>query len=217
MRPTRRQPSSAAPIAPTRQAWSRPRPASEPGARRAVARPRTCRPLQSTGVAQSFYGAASAWSNQELVLYGERYGSTSLFCFDAQQQLTAVMMVRAYGGYRNGPYEPDKLPAPVAAADVREAATGMGADQFAGRPALTWRCGCWVVTRCNALVGCADNCARSYLPRPPLHLPERAAAAQFQRPPCGAALFPASDFEAGKPSAQLVLGEGVETTVRQAG
>lgn len=72
-------------------------------------------PLQSTGVAQSFYGAASAWSNQELVLYGERYGSTSLFCFDAQQQLTAVMMVRTYGGYRNGPYEPDKLPAPVIA------------------------------------------------------------------------------------------------------
>lgn len=72
-------------------------------------------PLQSAGVAQSFYGAASAWSNQELVLYGERYGSTSLFCFDAQQQLTAVMMVRTYGGYRNGPYEPDKLPAPVIA------------------------------------------------------------------------------------------------------
>lgn len=72
-------------------------------------------PLRSTGVAQSFYGAASAWSNQELVLYGERYGSTSLFCFDAQSQLTAVMMVRTYGGYRNGPYEPDKLPAPVIA------------------------------------------------------------------------------------------------------
>lgn len=72
-------------------------------------------PLQSTGTAQSFYGAASSWSNQELVLYGERYGSTSLFCFDAQQQLTAVMMVRTYGGYRNGPYEPDKLPAPVIA------------------------------------------------------------------------------------------------------
>lgn len=72
-------------------------------------------PLQSTGTAQSFYGAASAWSNQELVLYGERYGSTSLFCFDAQQQLTAVMMVRTYSGYRNGPYEPDKWPAPVIA------------------------------------------------------------------------------------------------------
>lgn len=72
-------------------------------------------PLQATGVAQTFYGAASAWSNQELVLYGERYGSTALFCFDAQQQLTAVMMVRTYGGYRNGPYEPDKLPAPVIA------------------------------------------------------------------------------------------------------
>lgn len=72
-------------------------------------------PLQSTGVAQSFYGAASAWSNQEMVLYGERYDNTSLFCFDAQSQLTAVMRVRAYDGYRNGPYEPDKLPAPVIA------------------------------------------------------------------------------------------------------
>lgn len=72
-------------------------------------------PLQSTGVAQSFYGATSAWSNQELVLYGERYYNTPLFCFDAQSQLTAVMMVRAYNGYRNGPYEPDKLPAPVIA------------------------------------------------------------------------------------------------------
>lgn len=72
-------------------------------------------PLRSTGVAQSFYDAASAWSNQELVLYGERYGNTSLFCFDAQSQLVAVMLVRAYGGYRNGPYEPDKLPAPVIA------------------------------------------------------------------------------------------------------
>lgn len=72
-------------------------------------------PLQSTGTAQSFYSAASAWSNQELVLYGERYRSTSLFCFDAQQQLTAVMMVRTYSGHRDGPYEPDKLPAPAIA------------------------------------------------------------------------------------------------------
>lgn len=72
-------------------------------------------PLQSTGVAQSFYGAASAWSNQELVLYGDRYSNASLFCFDAQSQLTAVMLVRTYGGYRNGPYDPDKLPTPVIA------------------------------------------------------------------------------------------------------
>ncbi|WP_431257632.1 hypothetical protein ACQ86G_23890 [Roseateles chitinivorans] len=72
-------------------------------------------PLQSTGVAQSFYAAASAWANQDLVSYGERYSSTSQFCFDAQQQLTTVMMVRIYGGNRNHPYEPHKLPAPVIA------------------------------------------------------------------------------------------------------
>ena len=72
-------------------------------------------PLQSTGLAQSFYAAASAWSNQDLVFYGERYSSMSQFCFDAQQQLTTVMMVRTYGGNRNRPYEPDKSLAPVIA------------------------------------------------------------------------------------------------------
>ena len=36
-------------------------------------------PVQSTGLAQSFYGATSAWANQELNVYGERYGSTALF------------------------------------------------------------------------------------------------------------------------------------------
>lgn len=72
-------------------------------------------PLSGAGVAQSFYGAASAWSNQELARLGDRYSSTSLFCFDAQAQLMAVMMVRAYGGYRLDRYEPEKLPAPVIA------------------------------------------------------------------------------------------------------
>lgn len=70
---------------------------------------------RGTDVAQSFYAAAAAWSNQDLVLRGERYSSTSLFCFDGQAQLMAVMFVRTYGGYRNARYEPDKLPAPVIA------------------------------------------------------------------------------------------------------
>jgi hypothetical protein len=77
-------------------------------------------PPQSGGVAQSFYAAASAWANQELVLYGQRYGHTSLFCLDGRASLAGparltVMLVRAYSGSRNGPYEPDKLPAPVIA------------------------------------------------------------------------------------------------------
>lgn len=72
-------------------------------------------PPRGTGVAQSFHVAAAAWSNQDLVLRGDRYSSTSLFCFDGQAQLMAVMFVRTYGGYRNSRYEPDKLPAPVIA------------------------------------------------------------------------------------------------------
>ena len=67
------------------------------------------------GGAQSFFAAASVWTNQELVLYGNRYGNTTLFCFDDKSQLTAVMLVRSNGGYRNDQYEPDKLPAPVVA------------------------------------------------------------------------------------------------------
>ncbi|MBU0915560.1 hypothetical protein [Aquabacterium parvum] len=76
---------------------------------------------QTGGVAQSFYAAVSAWANQELVLYGQRYGHTTLLCLDGKASLTgpaqliAVMLVRTYSGYRNGPYEPEKLPAPVIA------------------------------------------------------------------------------------------------------
>lgn len=80
-------------------------------------------PSLSTGVAQSFYGATAAWSNQDLVLRGDRYSNTSLFCFDGQAQLMAVMMIRTYGGYRNSRYEPDKLPAPVIAFYTPEQAT----------------------------------------------------------------------------------------------
>lgn len=72
-------------------------------------------PLHSTGITQSFYNAARAWSNQELVLNDNRYRVTTLFCLDTQQLLTAVMMVRSHDGYRHGPYEPDKLPAPTIA------------------------------------------------------------------------------------------------------
>ncbi|MFM2448855.1 MAG: hypothetical protein RIS44_1305 [Pseudomonadota bacterium] len=72
-------------------------------------------PVYFSGVAHSFSDAAVAWSNQALVLYGERYSHSYLFCFNAQEQLRAVMLVRGYSGRRDGPYEPDKLPAPVIA------------------------------------------------------------------------------------------------------
>lgn len=81
-------------------------------------------PLQNTGAARIFYGAATAWSNQELVLNGQRYSNTPLFCINGQEQLTAAILIRAYGGYRNTPYQPpDKQPAPVLAFYTPEQAT----------------------------------------------------------------------------------------------
>lgn len=70
--------------------------------------------IQTPTPARTFFTAVSAWSNQELVLYGNRYTNWTYFCHEAKtQELTAVLLVRAFGGYRDAPYDPNKLPAPV--------------------------------------------------------------------------------------------------------